>query len=388
MSDAEKPYVMSVAQTLQHCVQVGSAGEMLHNLSSLGLDKFPAAVSKDSGVGEMAEKHFTATTLVVQKDFAFTFNNVHELPRPKEVENVPVVLQVVTQEGNKETLFGRVKCDLVFYDGVRALHLLFQLFEWLDNKGDVSKLTPYLFSRSNVSDIAQQSRMGNYVAQMNKVLGNAAGTVFTSKWWNGEWQPGTFQSCMEDKLNSAGVKRGCRRFNAIPKHLNFKDVAGRMDAVKQLLKLGCYAITVNFPQETVGRASVALAIVPDLKCILNKEARLKHLTFPPAGDGPPPPMDAMHSALLFNCLFMNNYGRHTLNLQSKAQIIDIVWDWQGMYTTFLTFFWVIEVQGKLFARCCAPPDEWAKIEAACVLEPLGTGVAFQPVKFYKKGEQE
>jgi len=47
---------------------------------------------------------------------------------------VPVVLQVVTQEGNKDTLFGRVKCDLVFYDGLRALHLLFQLFEWLDNK--------------------------------------------------------------------------------------------------------------------------------------------------------------------------------------------------------------------------------------------------------------
>merc|ERR1711968_375371 len=103
-----------------------------------------------------------------------------------------------------------------------------------------------------------------------------------------------------------------------------------------------YAVTVNFSPQ------IALAMVPDLPTLRNKEARLNCLTLPPAGASEPPPMDKDHPKSLFQCLFLNNYGKHNPNISGR--VTDFLWDWQGMLQTFNFFVFIIEVHGNKIMR--------------------------------------
>ena len=85
-----------------------------------------------------------------------------------------------------------------------------------------------------------------------------------------------------------------------------------MDSIKETLGFSHYAITVNYSPK------VALSLVRSAAEIKSRDARLGGLTLPPAGVGPPPPMDAAHSFMVFNCIFYNNYGRHDPQISGKV----------------------------------------------------------------------
>ena len=74
----------------------------------------------------------------------------------------------------------------------------------------------------------------------------------------------------------SGTWRVQRRYH-VPASLSFRDIMGSVDAAKKLLGFPFYAVTVNFSPQ------IALAMVPDLPTLRNKEARLNCLTLPPAG---------------------------------------------------------------------------------------------------------
>jgi hypothetical protein len=73
-------------------------------------------------------------------------------------------------------------------------------------------------------------------------------------------------------------------------------------------------------------------------------------------------------------------GKH--NPKFSGEVSDFLWDWMGMYHTFAVFGMVILINGRMFARFCAAPEEWQKIEESGALAALGHGEAFKSVPFY------
>jgi hypothetical protein len=247
--------------------------------------------------------------------------------------------------------------------------------------GTVDKVSPFPYTGVNGSKDAHNSagRVLRFFAQLFRVLLASVFSLFSPSYWRSKWMPGPFQSSIEASWKGTRV---CRRYHMIPESVTFEDISGITEGVRVALKLKYYAVTVNFAGIDGSTVPVALALVPTAAELKKRDARLNRLTLPPAGTGPPPAMDAAHSKMLFNCLFYNNYGRHSPNISGK--VTDFLWDWMGIYDTFLTFTHCIEIQGKRIVRWCAHPEEWKKIEATGLLRKLGEAEAFTPVPFYSK----
>lgn len=375
-SQTAKPYTMPRNKTLQFCTMVESASKMMSTAQKERLSS--AADLLMSGDKSVVKKNeLIVTSRTVGKDHPFTFKSVHnDLPLPDAVTKVPMVVEVIFKEGVADKLFVRVKNDLDCYDGVTATHTGFQVLEYMEH-GTTDQVTPFPYTGVNGSPDGYNSpgRALRFITQLLTVLLNVVLSLFSSAFWRGTFRPGPFQSKIEASCKGT---RTCRRYNKIPESTKFSDIIATVDAVKSALTLKYYAVTVNFSP------TVALALVLTTAELTKRDARLGYLTLPPAGTGPPPAMDAAHSAMLFNCLFYNNYGRHNPNISGK--VTDFLWDWMGLFDTFSTFTHCVEIQGRKFVRWCAHPDEWKKIEATGQLSKLGVGEAFSPVPFYSKGK--
>jgi len=369
-----KPYKMPIEKILQFGIMVESAAKMTPHKDRLA-NVVDALTSGSKTVVKKSDLLVLSHT--VGKNHPFSFAALHnDLPLPDSVATVPMVVEVVFKEGVKDMLFVRIKNDLDCYDGVTATHTSFQVLEFMES-GSIDKVSPFPYTGTNGGADGHNSpgRFLRFFMQLARIFLAVVCTMFSPSYWRGAWMPGPLQSTIEASTKGTRV---CRRYKNIPESVTFREILSVMDAIKTMLKLKFYAVTVNFSP------TVALALVPTLEALKSREARLGCLTLPPAGTGPPPPMDAAHSGALFNCLFYNNYGRHNPNFSGK--VTDFLWDWMGIYDTFLTFTHVVEVQGKKFVRWCAHPDEWKKIEATGLLSKLGPAEAFTPVPFYSKGK--
>ena len=373
MTTDGKPYTYTnINKTLQFGIQVEQAQKVIAQKDKLTT---AAGLLTSGGKSVVKANDLLVLSRTVGKDHPFSFASVHhDLPLPQAVDTVPMLIEVVFKEGVADKLFVRIKNDLDYYDGVTATHTGFQVLELLEH-GALDQVSPFPFTGNNGGPDSHNSagRVLRFFAQLWRILLAVVLSLLSPSYWRGAWMPGPFQSSIEASCKGTRV---CRRYNQIPASVTFKEIMTMTDVIKSTLKLPYYAVTVNFSP------TVALALVPTLAELKNKQARNKCICLPPAGTGPPPPMDAAHSASLFNCLFYNNYGRHNPNI--SGQVTDFLWDWMGMYDTFLTFTHCVEIQGRKFVRWCAHPDEWRKIEATGVLSKLGVGAAFSPVPFYVK----
>ena len=370
-----KPYAMAVRNCLQFCIEVSDCAAMTSPMQRARLEGcVEALVSGSKTVVKANDLRVVWRTLA--KDTPFDFDSVHHLSLPPIVEKAPMVVEIVFQEGVDDRCFARVKNDLEFYDGVTATHTGFQVLEWMEH-GATAQISPFPFIGRNGSVTGHNSgaRVCRFLHQFCTVLSTAVLTLFKPSFWLGTgWLPGPFQSSPAREAAAKG-SRVYRRFNRIPADVSHREITGLMDGIKRALGLRYYAVTINFAP------GVAVALVRTGEELASQEGRLGRLTMPPANGGPPPAMDSMHAAAIFNCLFYNNYGRHNPNISGSVD--DFLWDWMGIYDTFVTFSHAIEVKGRKIVRWCAHPAEWAKIEATGLLGKLGEGTDFRSVPFYE-----
>jgi hypothetical protein len=105
-----------------------------------------AIVADEGNIIKQGEVSVHIMTLA--KEDPFDFDSVQHLPLSVLVEEFPLVLEMIYQEGS-DKCFVRVKADLNFYDGVSALHTGFNLLEYLDTTNTSKAISPYPFTASN-----------------------------------------------------------------------------------------------------------------------------------------------------------------------------------------------------------------------------------------------
>lgn len=291
-------YRLDQRKILQLCVEIHN-GEKLNRTM---INKAAAAITENSSI---EKDHLFCGSLVLDKDHPFTFASIHNgTPMPIEVQCYPLVIQVVYLEGFESKVFLKVKVDLNFYDGVKALHTGFQVLEFIEHNEDMTKVTPFPFTDNNGA--VPSSNFLNFFSLLLHLFVAIICNLFAIEFWQGRWRRGPFQASIESKCKAQGGELGSwrvyKRWNQIPNSVSYKDVRAASEVIKNALGLNNYATTVNFSP------SVALSLCPNAEILGNKAKRLQHITLPPAGQAPPPPMDTIASTMLFNSVFYNNYG--------------------------------------------------------------------------------
>jgi len=371
-------YKLNPKKLLQFLVEIDSA-ESLTSQAAIAKLSHAAKTINESAEKAIKGMNLFATHTTVSSEFDFTFNNVHNnVSLPVQVESHPVVVQVIYQQGNANKCFLQIKTDLDHFDGVSATHTGFQVLEYMEH-GNIDAVSKYhLGTVANGAEPGTNFR--NFFAQISRVAKASAKSMFSSK-KKGVFTQGINRLANEDVFFKQGLGqpegswRICNRFKNIPTDVGFKDLVKAIDTAKKATGQKYYAVTCNFAPK------VALALVPTLDIVNNKEERLKRIALPPVGAGPAPDMEPATGAVLFNTFFWNNYGRHNPNISGK--IVDFLWDWTGLLQTFVPFSLVVQIQGKLFARICAPPDEYAMMENTGALSVFGEPTRFHGNNFYK-----
>jgi hypothetical protein len=105
------------------------------------------AIVADEGNG-VKQGEVSVHIMTLSKEDPFDFDSVQHLPLPVSVEEFPLVLEMMHQEGS-EKCFVRINTDLTFYDGVTALHTGFNLLEYVDTTNTTKIISPYPFTASN-----------------------------------------------------------------------------------------------------------------------------------------------------------------------------------------------------------------------------------------------
>ena len=336
-------YIPSIGTILCFCIEIETSSKFCCKSEH---DHFEACEAITTFNGNPVKK---GDLVVIRRIFSlddsvsgtFDFDTVHHLPLSPKVYTTPIVVEMVYMEGI-DKCFARVKNDLMCYDGVTALHVAFEVLEYLEHT-NADALSPYPFKDRNLSKgNIPGSNWGNFFVQLGCLLWMTIKTLFTWNYWKGHFVRGPLQAFQEDKL----LTRPCFRFSNPPKSFKFKDFIALMDNLKADLGIEKCAITLNFSPK------IALAILPDIRKLSSKEKILDHITLPPVGVGEPSPMNGAHVAMLSNTVFFNNYGRHNINISGK--VVDFVWDWSGFLKSFPPLFFAIEIQGNSFYRVCVP----------------------------------
>ena len=187
-----KPYEMNITKSLQFCIEVQQAKNMTTQRAkeSLTANAKNMLVQSDKCVVKSGE--FKILSRTVPTTHPFTFSSVHnDIVLPKEVETIPMVIEVVFQESNSDKLFVRIKNDLEYYDGVTATHTAFQVLELLDGVS-VLGISAYPFHSNNGP--VPGANFGNFLPHLGRVLYSAATAPLFPAWWQGKWMPGAWQS--------------------------------------------------------------------------------------------------------------------------------------------------------------------------------------------------
>jgi len=372
------PYKMNLLQTLQLCVEVSNAENMTTMENRARIPVIADALTccgKPHFITNLQEHDLVVVERTVPADFDFTLNGVHphsKLSLPKEVETTPVVIEIVFQERNPSKVFARIKVDLVYFDGVTAVHAALASLEYMEH-GHITQVTPFPFHGTNGAEPGNNMR--NFLKQaVLKSLVSAVRSLFCKEYWRGEWMHGPFQSTLEENIIANLGPRKCYRYKAIPDSVNFMKFTEIMDKARVALKLNSFATTINFSPK------VCLALLPSRDLIHNKNKKMEYITFPPIGAGEPLPMDSNATLMISDCIFFNNYGPHKTKL--SGMVTDALWDWQGMLTTFIPLMFIVTIDGQPFVRVCCSPKDMEVLEALGCLNDLGTPTPFDCVPFY------
>ena len=347
-------------QWLFHLIEV----ETEHEYCLQSIEKHNAGLRKiiaDAG-NNLKEGNVGVHVTTLSKDAPFDFDSVHHLPAAPIVEKYGLVLEAIYREGTSKC-FVRVKVDLTAYDGVTALHAGFNLLEYLEH-GDISA---YPFTSSNTLPPADV-QSDNFSKQIKRIESAKKAIESNPLHKQGVWQRSPLMYEFEDKFAS----RKGRRFTEV--NLSFKDIMQRVDQVKQALDIDLYATTVNFSPHAV------VSLTPTLEDLLDKDKKLAGISLPPVGTGPPAPMNNDHVGVLFNTLFLNNYGRHEPRITGK--VVGYMWDWSGLFKTFPPVFHVSTIQGKLFLSMSASPPDMKEIEKI-FNDKVGESQAYTGLPFHK-----
>mmetsp|Transcript_54197 Transcript_54197/g.144506 ORF Transcript_54197/g.144506 Transcript_54197/m.144506 type:complete len:359 (+) Transcript_54197:484-1560(+) len=330
---AENVYERARSQTL--CICSGykaSSGLRVHEISEEMLSEAKTAVAAGSD-GILTDGRFALLKRSVSCDLAgFTLDSIKQLPAPREVFDVPLTVEIMIH-GESDELFFRSFTDLNKIDGVRALHTQMSTMEFLEmhfeNRKD-TKLSPFPFTEANIPEYGERN-----VANRDRFLGAMA--------------------AIEVPSPDPSSKRVFYRFNKIPTGVQYREVEGMTEKLKEGLGLHYFASTVNYQKD--GLAQVGLAVSETLEELHSAEGRSKCLTMPP---GAPPPIDAPpHIASMFDSVFYNNYGRH--NPRISSIVTDFCWDWTGCDARFSPICVACSIQGKLFFQVSAAAPAWERV---------------------------
>jgi hypothetical protein len=343
-------YKIEMLKTLQFCYELQDAGKLVSASKKSG--DFPAAVEAVLGVPGQSLKPGgldVIHTCVTENDF--TFNSAGgQHPTPDAVKSCPLVVELMTKDGVNDRMFVRVFNNLDYHDGVLGLHGSFQVLEFLEHK-DSGKISPYPLTGKNGSEPG--AHFGNFISHMTKVMLNRLS-----------------MGCCARRASKDANERVTFRFVDVPATTKFKDVLKVIESVRKELDKDYLAVTVNYSPK------IALAFVPGMDTLnKSRDEKMKWLTLPPVGAGPPPSMDETLPNIMFNVLFFNNYGKN--DPQISAKVTDCLWHWMGMQPNFCPFAWVMQVQGRLMVRLCMPASQWKQVNEAGLLTLLGEGREFK-----------
>ena len=355
----------NIKQWLHHCVEVESAFKYYEKSQ----EDHAAALSTilqdpKNKVCKKEDAEVVVTTL--DDDAAFDFDSVHHMPLPIQVERFPLVLMMMYKR-NESKCFARIKVDLTHFDGVTALHMAFNMLEYLET----GSFSPYPFTGSNPA--LPKHQLDNFNKQLSRMSWEKFRKRLSPTSWFGTWP-----LQIPFLTSTAEPERTYLRFTEVSG--SFKTVMAKIDQAKKLLDLPFYAATVNYTP------SITCSLCRSLEEVMDKQKRVDNITFPPVGTGPPPPMDADHTAALFNTLFFNNYGKHEAP-RISGKITGHAWDWSGLdsETDFPPVFIVAQIQGKLFLSLSASPRHFDILSKSGILDDIGEHTPFRHRSFYVRG---
>ena len=346
----------NVGQWLYHCLEVETEFKYYEKTEEDHRNSLKAIV-EDPGNSLNKLDDIAVVVSVLEDHEPFDFDSVHHRPTPVEVVSHPIVFMFFYKV-TENKCFAKLKTDLTMYDGVTCLHGLFDMLEHLET----GKFSPYPFTGRQ--EQLPENQFENFQKQLARVEEAKANTEFTP----GVWSRHPLMGQMEDSL----PERPARRFTEV--NISYKELMQKIDEIKNMLDIPFYSLTVNHSP------MVALSLCPTLEEAMHKKSIAANIALPPVGVGGPAPMDAAHVEMLFNTLFINNYGRH--NPQISGKVVGHIWDWAGFYASFAPFFFIGTIQGKLFMSYSASPDDFDSIEKSGILDGIGSSKPFRYHKFY------
>lgn len=342
-------------------------GQVLVFTVELDADKGSPLLSRDeafvaqvkdvvcASVGKVDPAHLFVKLSRAETDEALTFAAVHTreaLPEFNAGECVMAVEVVLPpRRSRSRKAFAHACTALAYYDGVTCLHTIFNVLEAFESgvsAGDAAKLSAYPFTGRNDATYGVGNAV-NLIGQIGNVFGAAVGSllnVYNGAFWTSDdtWRPTPLM--LLKKL----PEREMLRYNSVPEATTFHQI---MDAIEEArIASGCSKAvgTINFSP------TVSLGIAPSFEAFKGPAGRKRYMTTPL---GPPPPGGGFE--LVFNGLFLNNYGRHNPS-GLKAKVVDVLWDWPSLGNHFGPLVWVAQIQGKFQLQVQSPQCLTATLE--------------------------
>jgi len=334
MTDAES---VSFAEKALRCLtltvefETDETTQHVHHCDQADHDAAAAVVSRTIDL----VKEGDLKVVRVDEESTLDFDDVNSREVPAEWFSVPMLIQFFY---DKTKVFARVLTHLTEYDGVAALHTLFNVMEQLEHincdQAPESYLTKPAFKTSNLEHVFDPAKLDAHIEFLEK---SAASVVD-----DGTKLPACpSRADLEDSLQP----RIWKRFAS--KDVKFKQFTQFVSDCQARLDLPYIAYTVNYaPSATLGRTTNILDT-------LDKQKRVDGIFVP---KGPIMPMNLEHVRQLSYALFWNNYGRHNPNISSKVK--SVVWDWAGFLKSFAGFAFAIEVHGQPFYVTSFPERDW------------------------------
>jgi len=353
--------------SLQLEIDMTKSPEGTHTLSQSVHDAAADAVTAN---GDAPANHLR----VIRSDVAgpIDFNGAHQLPPPSIVKEYPLVVEIVYPK-NSSTCFVRGFLSLTHCDGVRLLHIMLQVVEFLEGraagaetpvvsayphtaKNDAPSLSPF----RRIPLLMMQMQLGMMFFGLLGSLLIKLGLI--SKDADGAEEP-VFGPAAE-KQEARLAKRQVRCY-VVPEQIGYKGIFVLAEQIKRLCGYYFYFFTVNFSPR------VAMALTKDLGATKSPASRANSMFTPVMAA--PPMLPAVGAGFALG-LFWNNYGKHSPNI--RADVKRFLWDWRGIPKLVSWALLMVTIQGKTFLVSHAPGSKWKRHHTA--LAALGEGLPVEP----------
>mmetsp|Transcript_18585 Transcript_18585/g.46029 ORF Transcript_18585/g.46029 Transcript_18585/m.46029 type:complete len:254 (+) Transcript_18585:146-907(+) len=225
----------NVAQWLHHIVEVEESSKFkYHQVPTENYGEAIKAIVKDPKNNMNSERDIKIVVTELEDHEPFDFDSVHHRPLPVEVEFYPVVIMMTYKKtGENSKCFAEVKVDLTKYDGVTALHCVFNVLEYLET----GECSPYPFTSRQ--EPLPENQFENFQKQLDRVAKGKRDAKFSLSYWLGRWTRTPFMGTLEASLPN----RPARRFTEVT--ISYKELMQKIDQAKTLLNIPFYALTVN-----------------------------------------------------------------------------------------------------------------------------------------------